>query len=66
LNYRSFNFILKYSKFLEFLLFSDNFYQNSFLSLPVKFSIKYLFPWSKIQVSACNRNDNFSSHHCSS
>jgi len=34
----------------------------SFAPLPIKFSIKYLLPWTKVELSVSDSNYNFSSH----
>src|SRR6478672_3200922 len=44
------------------LLFSDYFHQYSLTPLSIKFTIKYLFPWSKIKFCISNSYDNLSSH----
>ena len=43
-------------------LLPNNLHQRPFPAAPIKFTIKYLFPWTKIKLSFGNGNYNFSAH----
>ena len=58
-----FYFINNFPLFIfDYWLFSNNFIRYPFSSSSIKFSIKYLFPWSKMELTLGNRDNNFSAH----
>ena len=47
------------------VLFSNNLNKHPFSSFTVKFTIKDLFPWTKVKMPVCDCNNNFPSHYSS-
>ena len=46
------NLFLKYIQIIK-MLFANNFYQNPLSSHAIELAIKYLFPWTEIQLTCC-------------
>src|SRR5215213_11226310 len=46
-------------------LLTDDFHQHALLTPAIKLAIKNLLPWSEVQLTSCDRNDDLATHHLS-